>query len=82
MARQSEIARQVAYPQLSREQINLIIDALLWAVRDRDLGGRMDEAELAIGKLADFYTRRWGLPPAITGRTDRIRKLAGGDLSS
>ena len=63
-----EQEREYGYPGLSRGQIDLIIDALLATVRDRDLGGKLDEAELTIGKLTDFYTRRWGLPPAITRR--------------
>lgn len=66
----------VGYPKLSRESLNLIIDSLIWSIRDRDLGKRADLAEQTASDLTGFYTRRWGLPPAITGRVDRIRELA------
>lgn len=65
----------VGYPKLSRESINLVIDSLIWTIRDRDLGARMDLAEQTASDLTGFYTRRWGLPPAIRGRVDQIREL-------
>lgn len=68
-----EREREYAYPGLSREALNLVIDQLLFGVRQRDLGADLDLAEATIGKLTDFYTRRWGLPPAITRRTDYVR---------
>lgn len=64
------------YPKMSRESINLVIDALVWAIRDRNLGTRMDLAEQTASDLTGFYTRRWGMPPAITGRIQHIRELA------
>lgn len=69
MPSNQERDRGVGYPGLSREQINLVIDSLLCTIRDRDLGSQLDEAEMTVSKLTDFYTRRWGLPPAITRRT-------------
>jgi hypothetical protein len=76
MASNREAQRGIGYPKLTAGQIDLIVDALLWQVRQRDLGGRLDLAEQTISRLSDFYTRRWGLPPAITGRVGHIRELA------
>ena len=76
MVRQSERAAGIAYPQLSREAINLIIDSLVWTIRDRQLGTRMDLAEETASALVGFYTRRWGMPPAITGRIEQIREMS------
>lgn len=70
-----EAEREVGYPKLSREQIDLIIDQLLFTVRQRDLGRNVDLAEQTIAHLTGFYTRRWGLPPAVTGRAGRTREL-------
>jgi len=67
--------RGAGYPHLTAPQIDLIVDTLIWSVRQRDLGARIDLAESTIASLTGFYTRRWGLPPAITGRVDRIREL-------
>lgn len=78
MPRQSEVAKGIAYPQLSRDQIDLIIYSLLATVRDRNLGSHLDLAEQTISKLADFHTRRWGLPPSIREAMDR-RLSAGQD---
>lgn len=69
MPSNQEREREYAYPGLSKDALNLVIDQLLFAVRQRDLGAQLDLAEQTIGKLTDFYTRRWGLPPAITDRT-------------
>lgn len=71
-----EAARGVGYPKLTQEQIDLVIDNLVWVIRQRDLGDRLDLAEETVSALTGFYTRRWGLPPAITGRVARIRELA------
>lgn len=70
MPRQSERDRGVAYPQLDREDINLIIGQLMFAIRNRDLGADLDRAESAVAYLTGFYTRRWGLPPAIRRLTE------------
>jgi hypothetical protein len=70
-----ETERRIGYPALTAEALDLIIDALLWEVRQRDLGARLDLAEQTISRLSDFYTRRWGLPPAITGRVERLHEL-------
>jgi hypothetical protein len=72
MVRLSDQARGVAYPRLDRDQIDLLITSLLHSVRDRDLGTRLDTAEMTAAYLTEFYTRRWGLPPAITGRDGRV----------
>lgn len=66
----------VGYPQLSRESINLIIDSLVWTIRDRNLGTRTDLAEQTASDLTGFYARRWGMPPSITGRIEKIRELS------
>ena len=71
-----EQERGVGYPKLSAESLDLIIDALMWSIRQRDLGKRLDLAEETVSALVGFYTRRWGLPPALTGRVERIRELA------
>lgn len=75
MASNQEAARGIGYPKLTQEQIDLIIDNLVWVIRQRELGGRLDLAEETVSQLTGFYTRRWGLPPAITGRVARIREL-------
>ena len=75
MASNREKETGIGYPKLSRESINLVIDALVWAIRDRNLGTRMDLAEDTASDLTGFYTRRWGMPPAITGRIEHIREL-------
>lgn len=75
MASNREKETGVGYPKLSRESINLLIDSLVWSIRDRELGGRMDLAEQTASDLTGFYTRRWGMPPAITGRIEKIREL-------
>ncbi len=76
-----ERERGEGYPKLTAEQINLVIDSLIWTVRDRELGPRTDLAEETASHLVGFYTRRWGLPPAITGRQARIREMAdAGDV--
>ena len=71
-----DTAEGIGYPQLHREDIDLIIDQLIFTVRERDLGHGLDRAESVLHYLTNYYTRRWGLPPAITGRIDRIRELA------
>lgn len=76
MPSNQEAARGIGYPKLTQEQIDLVIDNLVWSIRQRELGGRLDLAEETVSQLTSFYTRRWGLPPAITGRVARIRELA------
>lgn len=73
MARQSEMAQGIAYPQLAREDIDLILDQLLFTVRQRDLGDRLDRAESVAAYLTQFYTKRWGMPPCITRRVADLR---------
>lgn len=70
-----ETERGIGYPRLTREQINLIVDTLVWEIRQRDLGERLDMAEETVSALVGFYTRRWGLPPALVGRLERVREL-------
>lgn len=76
MASNHETERGIGYPRLTREQIDLVIDALVWQTRQRELGKRLDLAEETITNLMGFYTRRWGLPPSIRGRLDEVPPLA------
>lgn len=76
MATNNEKERGIGYPKLTAEQIDLIIDALVWQVRQRELGHSLDLVEETAAHLTGFYTRRWGLPPAITRRTQQVRELA------
>lgn len=76
MASNNEKERGIGYPKLTREQINLVIDCLIWEIRQRDLGDRLDLAEETASHLTGFFTRRWGMPPAVVGRIERIRELA------
>lgn len=78
MASSRNRSPDVAYPQLHKEQIDIIIESLIAVIRDRDLGARINLAESTASDLTGFYTRRWGMPPAITRRVERIRELAGG----
>jgi hypothetical protein len=71
-----ETERGIGYPKLTADQINLVIDQLIWVARQRDLGADLDLAEETASHLVGFYTRRWGMPPCITGRVERIRELA------
>jgi len=65
MARQSERDRDIAYPRLTRDQIDLMITMLARGQRPGvQLDGQSDSAQL-FAYLLSFYTRRWGLPPAI-----------------
>jgi hypothetical protein len=66
MPRLSEQAREVTYPQLSRDSLDAIIDALLFAGRNRASGPMTRRYEHAAGYLIAFYTRRWGLPAAVS----------------
>lgn len=78
MVRKTEAAAGIAYPQLSKEQIDLLIDSVLFSIRNRELGKRMDEAEMTAAKLTEFYTRRWGMPPSITERVAYLHPPAAG----
>ena len=78
MASSRSRSPDVGFPQLHKDQLDMIIDALLCTVRDRDLAGRVDLAESTIGDLTAYYTRKWGLPPAISRRVDRVRDRAAG----
>lgn len=71
MVRLTEQAAGVAYPKLDRDQIDLILECTLATIRDRDLGARLNDAEQVAGYLTAFYTKRWGLPPAISRRVNR-----------
>jgi hypothetical protein len=75
MARKSETAAGIAYPQLQRDQINALLDSGLTTMRDRALtADQAADLESALEYLTAFYTRRWGLPPAIVRRA----QIAGG----
>lgn len=68
MASNREAERGIGYPKLSADQLDLIIDQLLFVMRQRDLGPDTDLAEQTFARLTEFYTRRWGLPPCLSGR--------------
>ena len=72
MASNRESEREVAYPKISRAQLDLVIDQLLFAMRQRDLGPDLDETEQLFAYLTGFYTKRWGLPAAIRSGTTRV----------
>lgn len=76
MASSRNRSPDVGYPQLHKDQIDIIIESLIATIRDRDLGKRIDTAEGTAADLVAFYTRRWGLPPAITTRQRQITELA------
>lgn len=65
MARLSEEAKGISYPQLSQVHINHLIWRLLNAKPfPEGTVGRAHDEQL-IGYLIGFYSKRWGLPPAI-----------------
>ena len=66
MASNREADRGVGYPRLTADQIALIVDQLLFVLRQRDLGPDLDEAEAVFAYLTSFYTKRWGLPPVLS----------------
>ena len=68
MPRLSEQARGIAYPQLDRDTINLIISDLLFARANRMPDQDTPRREQATAYLMGFYTRKWGLPPVLGGR--------------
>ena len=70
-----ETERELGYPKLSRASLDTIIDALLWSIRERDLGKQLDVAEQTVSDLTGFYTRRWGLPPSLVSRSQMLREL-------
>lgn len=70
MSRQSQQAKGYHFAQLTQRQVDILIDSLLSTVRDRALGPAISEYEQTAEYLTGFYTRRWGLPPAITRRMD------------
>ena len=65
MARPSEQAREIAYPQLDRDRLDAIIDALLFAGKNRSTGPMTRRYDAAAGYLISYYTKRWGLPAAV-----------------
>ena len=73
MPRLSEQAREITYPQLSRDRLDAIIDALLFAGHNRAEGPMTRRYESAAGYLIGFYTKRWGLPPCVRQGTHRGR---------
>jgi len=65
MPRKTEQEQGIAYPQLDRDRLDAIIDALLFAARNRATGPMTRRYDAAAGYLIGFYTRRWGLPAAV-----------------
>jgi len=68
MTRITEQAREIAYPQLTKDQIDATIASLVMTLRDRELGASQQTYEQTLSYLIGFRTRRWGLPPALAGR--------------
>ena len=68
MTRLSEQARDISYPQLDRDRLDAIIDALLFATANRAPGPMTRRYDAASGYLISFYARRWGLPAAVQHR--------------
>jgi len=58
MTRISDQAKAVAYPRLTAGQIDALIGALIET-------GDTSAGDDVFGYLVSFYTRRWGLPPAL-----------------
>lgn len=71
MPRTTETAHGIAYPQLTRLQLDAIIQALLWAERDHNLGPAAADTQAATAYLIGFYTRRWGLPAVLVAAANR-----------
>jgi hypothetical protein len=65
MARQSETAAGITYPQLSRDQLDVIIGDLLFAAKSRMPGPDSGTRDATLAYLLSFYTRRWGLPETL-----------------
>jgi len=65
MTRKTEQEQGIAYPQLDRDQLDAIIDALLFATHSRATGPTTRRYDAAVEYLIPFYTRRWGLPAAV-----------------
>lgn len=68
MPRLSEQEREISYPQLTKQQIDTMISSLMTTLRDRDLGASHKLAEDTLGYLIGFRTRKWGMPPQLSGR--------------
>lgn len=74
MARQSERDAGIAYPQLHREQIAVIIGALMFYSENHVPNEHTTVAQDAAFYLINFHTRRWGLPRSIAAR---LRPVSG-----
>lgn len=68
MPRLTEEAREIAYPQLTKHQIDAVIGSLMGTLRDRELGASRKLNEDTLGYLIGFRTKRWGMPPQLGGR--------------
>jgi len=71
MVRHTEQALEIAYPKLDKAQIDAITASLMLTLRDHELGASTGTYERTLSYLIGFRTRRWGLPPALQGRTPR-----------
>jgi len=69
MPRKTEQEQGIAYPQLDRDRLDAIIDALLFTTRNHSAGPLTRRCDAAAGYLIGFYTRRWGLPAAVRNRS-------------
>ena len=72
MPRLTEQAREISYPQLSKDQIDAVIASLVMALRDHQLGASTGTYESALSYLIAHRTRRWGLPPVLAGHRDAV----------
>lgn len=77
MARKSETAAGVAYPQLDRAQLDVIIADLFFAARNRMPGPDTAARDAVAGYLTGFYTRRWGLPAVLRSAAAALDTSAG-----
>jgi len=68
MVRKNATEEGVCYPKLERDELDAVIDALLFATHNRATGPVTRRYDAAAGHLIGFYTRRWGLPAAVLDR--------------
>ena len=68
MVRKNATEEGVCYPKLERDELDAVIDALLFTTRNHSAGPLTRRCDAAAGHLIGFYTRRWGLPAAVRDR--------------
>lgn len=65
MVRISEQAEGKSYPQLTREQIDYLIGLLMIGTSGPGQSMVLPVATQTRDYLIGYYTKRWGLPPAL-----------------